>query len=103
MYKSPFPAEASALSDSATQHIYVRAVGWEPHGCDRTSTTCAGKADHGFGVYVPRALICLLKTENQTVLLHKEFEIPTLHSKFCRDIEVRVFVRSCAQVILRKI
>ena len=64
MYKSPFPAEASALSDSATQHICVRAVGWEPHGSDRISTTCAGKADHGFGVYVPRALICLLKTEN---------------------------------------
>ena len=64
MYKSPFPAEASALSDSATQHIHVRAVGWEPHGSDRTSTTSAGKADHGFCVYVPRALICLLKTVN---------------------------------------
>ena len=37
------------------------------------------------------------------VLLHKEFEIPSLHSKFCRDIEVRVSVRSCTQVILRKI
>ena len=64
MYKSPFPAEASALSDSATQHIYVTAVGWEPHGSDRTSTTCAGKADHGFGVYVPCALFRLLKTVN---------------------------------------
>ena len=64
MYKSPFPAEASPLSVSSTQHMYVRAVGWEPHGSDRTSTTCAGKADNGFGVYVPRALICLLKTVN---------------------------------------
>ena len=40
------------------------------------------KADHGFGVYVPLALICLLKIVNLTVLLHKEFEIPTLRSKF---------------------
>ena len=55
------------------------------------------------GVCVPRALICFLKIVNLTVLLHKEFEIPSLHSKFCRDIEVRVSVRSCTQVILRKI
>ena len=31
---------------------------------------------------VPLALICLLKMVNLTVLLHKEFEIPTLRSKF---------------------
>ena len=55
-------------------------VGWEPHGS--SPTTCAGKADHGFVVYVPLALICLLKIVNLTVLLHKEFEIPTLRSKF---------------------
>ena len=53
MYKSPFPAEASALSNSATQHIYMRAVGWEPHGSDHTSTTSAGKADHGWGYVCP--------------------------------------------------
>ena len=35
-------------------------------------------------------------------LRHKEFEIPTLSSKIFQDIEVSVFVRSCAQVILRK-
>ena len=28
------------------------------------STTCAGKADHGFGVCVPLTLICLLKIMN---------------------------------------
>ena len=54
-------------------------VGWEPYGS--SPTTCAGKADHGFAVCVPLALICLLKIVNETVLLHKEFEIPTLHSK----------------------
>ena len=53
------------------------AVGWEPH-----CTTCAGKADHGLDRCVPFALICLLKIVNQTVLLHKEFEIPTSRSKF---------------------
>ena len=55
-------------------------VGWEPHGS--SPTTCAGKGDHGFGVYVPLALICLLKIVHLTVLLHKEFEIPTLRSKY---------------------
>ena len=56
------------------------AVGWEPHGS--SPTTCAGKADHGFGVCVPLTLICLLKIVNYTVLLLKEFEIPTLRSEF---------------------
>ena len=56
------------------------AVGWEPRG--RSPTKCAGKADHGFGLRVPLALICLLKKVNLTVVLHKEFEIPTLRSKF---------------------
>ena len=35
---------------------------WEPH-CS-SPTTSAGKVDHGFGVCVPRALICLLKIVN---------------------------------------
>ena len=56
------------------------AVGWEPHGS--SPTTCAGKADHGIGVCVPLALICRLKIVNYTVLLLKEFEIPTLRSEF---------------------
>ena len=38
---------------------HVGAVG--PGNC---TTTCAGKADHGFGVCVPLALICLLKIVN---------------------------------------
>ena len=41
---------------------HVGAVGWEPHSS--STTTCAGKADHGFGVCVPLALICLLKIVN---------------------------------------
>ena len=53
----------------------VGAVGCEPHG--NSPMTCAGKADHGFGVGVPLALICLLKIVNKTVLLHKEFEMLT--------------------------
>ena len=56
------------------------AAGWEVHGS--SSTTCAGKVDHRFGVCVPLALICLLKIVNLKVLLHREFEIPTLHSKY---------------------
>ena len=46
-----------------------------------------------------------LKIVNETVLLHTEFEIPTLHSLFFsfRDIEECAFVRSCAQFILSKI
>ena len=36
--------------------------GCEPHG--NSPTTCAGKADHGFGVGVPLALICCLKIVN---------------------------------------
>ena len=32
---------------------HVGAVGWEPYGS--SPTTCAGKADHGFGVCVPLA------------------------------------------------
>ena len=34
--------------------------------------------------------------------MQKDFEIPTLQSIFFRDTEIRVFVRSCAEVILRK-
>ena len=41
---------------------HVGAVGWEPYGS--SPTTCAGKADHEFGVCVPLALICLLKIVN---------------------------------------
>ena len=41
---------------------HVEDVGSEPH-CS-SPTTCAGNADHGFGVSVPFALICLLKIVN---------------------------------------
>ena len=59
----PFTAEASPLQCKCQFHTtHVGAVGWEPH-CSST-TTCAGKADHRFGVCVPVALICLLKIEN---------------------------------------
>ena len=59
----PFTAEASPLQCKCQFHTtHVGAVGWEPH-CSST-TTCAGKADHRFGVCVPVALICLLKIVN---------------------------------------
>ena len=41
---------------------HVGAVGWEPHSSH--TTTCAGKADQGFGVCVPLALTCRLKIVN---------------------------------------
>ena len=41
---------------------HVGAFGWEP--LSSSPSTCAGKADHGFGVCVPLALICLLKIVN---------------------------------------
>ena len=69
------------------------AVGREPHGS--SPTTYAGKADHGFGVCVLLALICLLKIVNSTVLLHKEFEILTLHSKFFKILKF-VFLSTVA-------
>ena len=53
-------AEQSIKRQLHTTH--VGSVGWEPHGS--SPTTCAGKADHGFGVCVPLALICLLKIVN---------------------------------------
>ena len=34
---------------------HVGAVGWESHS--NSTTTCAGKADHGFGVCVPLTLL----------------------------------------------
>ena len=55
-HKRPFPAEASPLIASSTQHM------WELLAANRT--TCAGKADHGFGVCVPLALLYLLKIVN---------------------------------------
>ena len=58
----------------------VRAVGWEPHGS--SPTTCAGKADHGFGVCVLLALIIWNPDFTQLIF---------------RDIEVRVFAQSCAR------
>ena len=50
----PFTAEASPLQCKCQFHT--------TH-CSST-TTCAGKADHRFGVCVPVALICLLKIVN---------------------------------------
>ena len=41
---------------------HVGAVGWEPHSS--STMTSAGKADHGFGVCVPLALINILSFEN---------------------------------------
>ena len=70
---------------------FVGAVDWEPYGS--SPTTCAGKADHGFGVIVPLALICLLKIVKQTVLLHKEFEMPTSRSQF---LEILKFLSEVA-------
>ena len=58
---------------------HVGSVGWELHSS--STTTCAAKADHGFRRCVSLALICLLKIVNLTVLLNKEREILTLHSK----------------------
>ena len=54
-------AEGSAEQSIKCQlhKTHVGAVGWEPHSS--SPTTCEGKADHGFGVCVPLALICLLK------------------------------------------
>ena len=43
----------------------------------------------GSGVCVPLALIFLSKIVNLVVLLHEEFEIPTLHGKF---LEILKFV-----------
>ena len=48
MYERPFPVEASPLSASTTKH--VGDVGWEVQGRRITGL-----------VYVPLALICLLK------------------------------------------
>ena len=59
-------------------------------------TTCTGKADHGFGVCMPFTLSYLLKIVNYTVLLHKEFEIPTLHSKFSEILKF-VFLSEVVQ------
>ena len=70
------------------------AVGWELHGS--SPTTCAGKADHRFGVCVALALICLLKILNLTVLLRKELEIPTLRRKFFAEILKFVFLSEVA-------
>ena len=54
-------------------------------------------------VCVPLALsFSFENSELNCSILHKEFEIPTYIANF-RDIEVRVFVRGCAHVILRKI
>ena len=47
---------------SQLHKTHVGAVGFEPHG--NSPTTCAGKADHGFGFCVPLALTCLLKIVN---------------------------------------
>ena len=59
---------------------HMGAVGCcEPHGS--SPTACAGKADHGFVLCVPLALICVLRIV-KTVLPHKELEIPDLCGKF---------------------
>ena len=67
MYKRPVSCRGESFK-CQPHTTHVEAVGWEPHGS--SPTTCAGKADHGFGVCVPLALICLLKIVNLTVLLH---------------------------------
>ena len=79
MYKRPSHAEASPLSASSTQHM------WEllAENCTAVLPRYAkGGRIMGLVYACPLALICLSKIVNQTVLLHKEFEIPTLRSKF---------------------
>ena len=81
--RNPLPHAEGSAKQSIKRHLHTTHMGavcWEPHGS--SPKTCAWKADHGFGVCVPLALICLLKIANETVLLHKEFEIPTLRIKF---------------------
>ena len=80
---------------------HVGAVDWEPHGS--SPTICAGNGDHGFGVCVPLALICPF--ENSELNCSSALRIWNLYftQQISRDIGVRVFVRSCAQVILSKI
>ena len=78
-------------------------VGWELHGS--SPTTCAGKADHGFGVCVSLVLICLLKIVYELFYCIKNLKSRLYAANLFRAclFEVRVFVRSCAQVVLRKI
>ena len=72
-------------------------VNWELYGT--SPKTCARKADHGFGVCVPLALS--LSFENSELNCSA---VPTLHSKFFEILKFdRIFVRSCAHVLLRKI
>ena len=61
VYKRHFPAEASPVNRQL-HTTHVGAVGWELHGSSHM--TCTGKADHGFGVCVPLALIFLSKIVN---------------------------------------
>ena len=59
--QKPLTAEKQSIKHQIyTTH--VGPVGWELHGS--STTTCVGKADHGFGVCVLLALICLLKIVN---------------------------------------
>ena len=62
MCKRPFPAEASPLSASSTQQMWEMLAG----NCMAVfpQHVWGIKADHGFGVCVSLALICLLKIVN---------------------------------------
>ena len=77
--KETDPAEASPLPASSTQHM------WELLAGNRTAVLprhAQARRIMGFCVCVPLTLICRLEIVNYTVLLHKEFEIPTLRSEF---------------------
>ena len=61
---------------------HVGAVGWEPHS--GSPTTCAGKADHGFGVCVSLALICLLKYRSKLFYSMKNLKSRLYAANFSR-------------------
>ena len=59
---------------------------WELLAGNRTAILTQHAREGRSGVCVPLALIFLSKIVNLTVLLHEEFEIPTLRRKFLHKI-----------------
>ena len=92
MYKRPFKSFKCQLHTT-----HVGAVGWELYGS--SPMKWAGKEDHGFCQCVPPALSFSFETSELTVLMHKEFEISTLHiAKFSRYCSSTVFLLLTSQI-----
>ena len=80
---------------------HVGAVGWEPHSS--STTTCTGKADHGFGVCVLfLSLICITCSLENNAFSVLHYVMVASHYSMLHRLEIFSTPGTIAQIVLTK-